>query len=169
MTSPAIGTLTRTASVTMTDVRDVLWRIQSDLRTLRAQHQMIDEAHEVSLAADLQQFVYRNFVDAIRFEFLRDGVVQPGSIAYALNRQWQGSESDPSGGLRCRDLRGLTFSVCMQNTSVWHELAPQAQTEFYGGLQWNWRPIGTRPVAGVWTPDRTYGSGALAASRLVLR
>lgn len=169
MTSPGTGTLTRTVAITMVDVRDVMWRIQSDLRTLRAQHAMITETYEVNVSADLVQFVYRNFVEEIRFEFLRNGVVQPGSIAYSLTRQWQGSESDPNGGLRYRDLRGLTFAIATQTTSVWRALTPAAQAEFYGQLKCSWGPAAANPVAGVWTEDRTYGSGSLGASRLVLR
>ncbi len=163
------GTLTRTSTITMTDVRDVLWRIQSDLRILRAQHAMIEEAYETALSADLLQFVYRNFLTEIRFEFLRAGVVQPGSVAYALTRQWQGSESDASGGLRYRDLRGLTFSVATETTEVWRTMTAAQRAEFFGGLQLPWGYSGTRPTAGIWTADRSYGSGALGAQRLVLR
>ena len=169
MTLPGTGTLTRTLAITLVDVREVMWRIQSDLRTLRAQHAMITEAYEIDLSADLVQFVYRNFAEQIRFEFLRDGVVQLGSIAYNLTRQWQGEESDSNGGLRFRDMHGLTFNISLTPTSVWHALTPEQQRDFYRELKTGWGPAGARPVAGVWTQDRTYGSGLLGATRLVLR
>ena len=166
---PGTGTLTRTAAITIVEIREVMWRIQSDLRTLRAQHGMMTEAYELGVCADLTQFIWRNFLEEIRFEFLRDGVVQPGSIAYTLTRQWQGNESDASGGLRYRDLRGLSFAIGTRATDVWRALSPAQRTEFYAQLETPWGPGGTRPVAGVWTPDHTYGSGSLGASRLVLR
>jgi hypothetical protein len=169
MTSPGTGTITRTVAITMIDVREVMWRIQSDLRILRAQHGMITDTREAELSEDLLQFVYQNFVEEIHFQFLRDGVVQPGSIAYALNRQWEGGESDSNGGLRYRDMRGLTFDISLTTTAGWQSLTPEQQMVFYQGLKTAWGPGGTRPVAGVWTQDRIYGSGSLGATRLVLR
>ena len=169
MTSTGTGTNTRSATITMTDVREVLWRIQSDLRTLRVQHQMIDEAFELGAIADLQQFIYRNFVDRISFEFERGGVVQPGSVAYSLSRQWQGEDGDPSGGLRYRDLRGCAFAIVLNTTSIWDRLSVTERKEFYEGLTMAWGSATPRAIAGVWTADRAYGSGGLGASRLVLK
>lgn len=171
MTGPATGTLTRTTTITMVDVRHVLWRIQSDLRALRAYHHMITAEREEQITADIAAFVYRNYIETAEFIFV-DPKTQTASmrVKYALSRDRADSRDDNSGGLQYQDLTGTDFMVVIAHSPNWWELAAADQKAFMETLQCAWGPVD--PVAdgiGHWTSDRNYGSGALGAARATFR
>ncbi len=171
MTYPLTNTLTRTTSITMTDVRHVLWRIASDLRVLRAQHAMLTAEREEQIREDLIAFIYRNFVDQIEFRFVHPATnTACYRVRYALTRSWSGDDDDGSGGLRFRDLRGTTFSVIISYTRLWINLSENDKIVFRKTLKRSWdRAEDVADGSGYWTTDRNYGSGGLGASRSVFR
>jgi hypothetical protein len=171
MTGPGVGTLTRTAAITMVDVRHVLWRIQSDLRVLRAYHGMISAEHEAAMSNDLIAYVYRNFVEEIEFRFI-DRTLGTASyrLRYALTREWSGSQDDASGGLQYQNLAKADFAVIVTYSATWQALSPAEKGTFSSTLQCAWGPAtAVSDGAGYWTSDRTYGSGGLGAARSVFR
>ena len=171
MTNPATGTLTRTASITMIDVRHVLWRITSDLRVLRAQHGLITAEYEQNVLEDLLLFIYRNYVDQIEFRFIdpATNACMDGSVRYAMSRNWEGDEDDDSGGLRYRNLQGASFNVVVWYSATWSALPDSEKAAFKQSLKLSWGPANVRDGAGRWVTDKTYGSGGLGATRSVFR
>lgn len=171
MSNPATGTLTRTASITMIDVRHVLWRMESDLRVLRAQYGLINAEREQEIANDLLLFIYRNYIEQIEFRFV-DPITNTRKygVRYALMRNWSGDEDDDAGGLRYRDLAGTSFTVVISYSSTWNALSAQAKADFRQTLKRPWGPADdVRDGSGAWATDRTYGSGGLGATRSVFR
>lgn len=171
MSNPSTGTLTRTASITMTDVRHVLWRIASDLRVLRAQHGLISAEREQDVVYDLLLFIYRNYIDEIEFRFVDPSTAtRKYAVRYGLTRGWSGDEDDDAGGLRYQDLTGTSFSVVISYSAIWKTLSAQAKAAFRQSLKRPWGPADdVRDGAGTWAADRTYGSGGLGAARSVFR
>jgi hypothetical protein len=161
---------TRTAGVTATDVREVMWQIRADLRTLRAMHRMITEATEAAYAADLTAWVYRGYVTDIQFWFLESTGRPRYGPTYALDRQWAGQPGGEAGGLEYANLTGTTFHLRVTYSAAWQRLTAQERQEFYQTLALPW---GTAPriqtSGGSWTTDQTYASGSLAATRSVYR
>lgn len=172
MTGPGVGTLTRTAAITMVDVRHVLWRIQTDLRVLRAQHAMITAELELAIAEDIAAFLYRNFIEQVEFRFVdRTAGTASWRTRYAFTREWTGSQDDDAGGLQYQNLQNTDFKVVVTYSASWYAL-PAAEKEAFRatGLKCAWGPAGAvRDGAGYWTSDRTYGSGGLGATRSVFR
>jgi hypothetical protein len=171
MSNLATSTITRTASITMTDVRHVLWRIESDLRVLRAQHGLITAQREQDVRDDLLLFIYRNYVDQIEFRFVdpTTNACRDGTVRYAISRAWSGDDDD-SGGLRYRDLSGTLFSVVVSYSTTWNELSENEKAAFRQSLKRPWGPAAeVSDRGGVWVTDKTYGSGGLGATRSVLR
>jgi hypothetical protein len=171
MGTSSTGTLTRTTSITMTDVRHVIWRIETDLRVLRAQHGLITADREQDVVHDLQLFIYRNYVQQIEFRFV-DTTTQRRryAVRYSLTRAWSGDEDDEAGGLRYQDLSGTTFGVIITYSSAWSALPEQAKATFRQSLKRAWEPAAdVVDAAGAWATDRAYGSGALGAARSVFR
>lgn len=169
MTHPTTGTLTRTVSVTMTDVRHVVWRIGSDLRGLRAQYNMITAEMEEAVIADLTAFVYRGFIDNIEFRFL-DKTTAAGRfrVQYPLTRARSDDRDDDSGGIRYRDLGNTDFSVIVTYSQAYLALPSAEREAFRRALKCSWGAAARiADGAGYWTTDRSYGSGALGASRSV--
>ena len=171
MSNPGTGTLTRTASITMIDVRHVLWRIATDLRVLRAQHGLISAELEQDIADDLLLFIYRNYIDQIEFRFVDSASkTRKYAVRYALTRSWSGEEDDDAGGLRYRDLTGTSFTVVISYSATWTALSQQAKTAFLQSLKGTWGPAeAVRDGVGAWATDRTFGSGGLGATRSVFR
>lgn len=171
MGTSSTGTLTRTASITMTDVRHVIWRIETDLRILRAQHGLITAEREQEIVHDLQLFIYRNYVEQIEFRFV-DTTTQRRryAVRYSLTRAWSGDEDDEAGGLRYQDLGGTSFGVMITYSSGWSALPSQAKAAFRQSLKRPWGPAAdVQDGTGAWATDRTYGSGGLGAARSVFR
>ena len=171
MTTPTTGTLTRTASVTLTDARHVLWRIATDLRALRLHHGLITTAYEEEVTYDLLQFIYRGLVDEIEFRFVAVGSnTRTYAVRYAMTRDWSGDDDDDAGGLRYLDLTGTSFQLTVTYSSTWRALPADAQTVFRRGLKRSWGPVNdVHDGVGAWVTDRTYGSGGLGATRSVFR
>ena len=166
----AATTMTRTAAVTRTDVRDVMWHIQTDLRALRAMHQMITEAKEAEHANDLTQWIYRGYAQEIQFWFCEPNGVPRYGTTYSVNRQWGGQAGQDAGGLKYVDLKGTTFSLYVVYSPTWRALSVAEREAFYQTLagQWTSSPS-VRASGGTWTQDRVYASGVLAATRNVYR
>jgi hypothetical protein len=163
-------TMTRTAAVTMTDVRDVMWHLRTDLRTLRVMHQMITEAKEGEHVADLTQWVYRGYAQEIQFWFMEANGAPRYGTTYSVNRQWSGQPGQEAGGLQYVNLQGTTFNVHVVTTPAWRALNSAQRDAFYQTLQGTWGPAAAvRTSGGSWTQDRVFASGALAASRSVYR
>ena len=171
MSNPATGTLTRTASITMTDVRHVLWRILSDLRVLRAQHGLITAQFESDVAEDLLLFIYRNYVDQIEFRFVDSATnTRKYAVRYSLTRSWSGDQDADAGGLRYRDLTGTSFAVVISYSATWKALSAQTKAAFLQSLKGSWGSAAdVRDGAGAWVTERTYGRGGLGATRSVFR
>ena len=171
MTNSTTGTLTRTASITMTDVRHVLWRIETDLRVLRAHHGLITAEYEQHVLADLLLFIYRSYVERIEFGFVDSvATTRKYAVRYALTRNWSGEDDDDAGGLRYQDLRGTLFKVLIWYSPTWKALPPRDKAAFLQTLKIGWGPVADIPDgAGSWAADRTYGSGGLGATRSVFR
>jgi hypothetical protein len=161
---------TRTAGVTATDVREVMVQIRADLRTLRAMHRMITETTEAAYAADLTKWVYRGYVTDIQFWYFEPTGTPRYGTSYALDRQWAGRPAGEAGGLEFVNLAGTTFHLRVTYSTAWQRLGARERQEFYQTLALPW---GSAPhvqtSGGSWTTDRTYASGALAATRSVYR
>ncbi|MGH9891054.1 MAG: hypothetical protein ACREA0_03540 [bacterium] len=171
MTVPGTSTLTRIGAVTIVDVRHVLWRIQSDLRVLRAYHGMITSEREGAIATDLTTCVYRGFVDQFEFLFV-DRTLGTAShrVRYAFTRERVGSQDDASGGLQYQNLTNAEFTVVVAYSTTWQALSPADKEAFSSTLLCAWGPAAAvSDGAGYWTSDRTYGSGGLGAARSVFR
>lgn len=171
MGTSATGTLTRTASITMTDVRHVIWRIETDLRVLRAQHGLITADREQDIIHDLQLLIYRNYIVQVEFRFVDTSTQRRRyAVRYSLTRAWSGDEDDEAGGLRYQNLTGTSFGVIITYSSGWSTLSGQAKAAFRQSLKRAWEPAADVPDgAGSWATDRTYGSGGLGATRSVFR
>jgi hypothetical protein len=155
----------------MIDVRHVMWRIDSDLRILRVQHNMTTQEREEGIMNDLVAFVYRSYIEQIEFRFVRPASnTAPYRVRYAVTRSWAGEDDDDSGGLRYCDLRGTSFMVVVSYSEAWTTLPPNEKAAFLQGLRLPWGPAAdVADGPGYWTSDRTYGSGGLGVVRSVFR
>jgi len=154
------------------DVRDVMSRVQGDLRILRAHYRMISEEYELKLAEDLLQWVYRNLVQHFDFSFYdRSTRVRSHAVRYSITRAWAGDHADRSGDLRFAPIAGSDFRVTVTPNLVWAGLSLSGRQAFYATLNLRWGPETVQLIdaAGSWTTDHTYGSGALGATRSVFR
>lgn len=171
MSSPATGTLTRTGSITIVDVKHVLWRLATDLRILRVQHGLITPERERDVVEDLLLFVYRNYIEQIEFLFVDLATnTRKYAVRYPLTRSWAGDQDDDAGGLRYRDLSGTSFSVVIRYSQTWNALSEQDRSAFRQQLKRPWGAAAdVADGVGAWVTDKTYGSGGLGATRTVFR
>jgi len=171
MTNPGVGTLTRTESITMVDIRDVAARIHADLCTIRVRHPALLKAdRQANIFADLVLLMYRGFIDRIDFNFtFASGALHPGSVRYDLTRQWSGWSNDESGGLGTFDSTGLRFTVMIHHTATWKSLSVQERANVERDLLANWGPMQAPTGNGNWVSDRQYGHGSFGAERFVFR
>ncbi len=133
---------------------------------------MMTEAREAALAEDLLQWIYRNYVHEIGFDFYHPSTsTRVHAIRYSITRTWAGDEDDLSGGLRYADVAGTEFRVILKPNESWAALPSGDQQTFYGtlNLAWGDNTLTLNDAGGVWTTDRMYGSGQLGATRSVFR
>lgn len=171
MTYPGVSTLTRTAAITMVDVRHVMWRIQSDLCALRAHHGMIDQTREDDITYDLTLLVLRGFISRVEFRFVDStSGTRRYAVRYDMDRNRVNDVDDKAGGLRWQDLRGTSFSSIIHYTPAFGALTTSQQMAVRRELKRPWGPASdVTDGAGQWSEDRTYGSGSLGAARSVFK
>jgi hypothetical protein len=171
MTYPGVNTLTRTAAITMVDVRHVMWRIQSDLCALRVHHGMIDLRYEEETLYDLTLLVLRGFISRVEFRFVDSTYgTRRYAVRYDVDRNRGDVADDESGGLRWQDLRGTWFQTFIVYTAAYRMLTQSQQAALRAELKTAWGPAAdVADGAGQWISDRTYGSGSLGAARSVFK
>lgn len=164
------NTVTRSTTVTLVDVRHVIWRLQGDLRVLRALHRMIDVQREEALGHDLQLWVYRGYTDQITFRFVTPSRILSYALQYTFTRGRQNEVDEASGGLKYQSLEGAEFEPLVTPKAAWLALTTADRKAFQATLQLQWGPASPADDgAGAWVVDRKYGNGALGAVRAVYR
>lgn len=167
----ATGTATRTGTITLTDVKHVMWRICSDLRVLRVHHNMMTQEREEEFAEDLLLWIFRNYASTIEFSFYDAGSnTRRFAVKYAIDRAWGGDDQD-SGGLRYADVTGTQFRVTVSTNDDYGRLSSADLEGFHRALKMPWPTQSVRLTdgQGFWTSDRSYGSNGLGVARSVFR
>ena len=172
MSYQTTNTFARTYEQTIThvDVRNVMWKIRSDIGQLRIFHSIFSVDYEENLSSDLFQWVYRGYVDQIRFEFYKpSNLIACFAINYLIIRGQILSTNDDAGTIRYLDLKGTSFRVRITYSQAWLNLSSQEKDAFYTDLNLSWGPLSfeLQYSGGSWASDKTYSSNSLGARRSI--
>ncbi|MBI3009637.1 MAG: hypothetical protein HYY57_01450 [Candidatus Omnitrophica bacterium] len=164
------STITRTQSITHTDVRYIVWKIKSDMFQLRIYHSCFSEDYEERMAADLFLWTYRGYAEKIKFTFFDPSTYKVRhEINYEIQRSGAVGSDNDAGSIPYLDLSGITFKVLVTTNDSWRNLTETERQRFYAGLhfQWGESHLNLTYEGGSWTGDKTYSSNSIAARRTV--
>ena len=164
------STITRTQSITHTDVRHIVWKIKSDMFQLRIYHGRFSEEYEENMAADLFQWTYRGYAEKIKFTFFGPATYKVRhEINYEIQRSGVIGSDNDAGSIPSLDLSRTTFKILITTNDVWKNLTEQEHQRFYTGLnfQWGESHLNLTYEGGSWLEDKTYSSNSIAARRSV--
>lgn len=166
------STITRSATVTHTDVRHVIWKIKSDMFQLRLFHSMFDAEYEEDMAFDLFQWVYRGYTDLIKFQFYNPTTyLAHCEIKYDILRGQVLGSDDDAGSIPFLNLKGTSFRIVVSTSVAWDRLPDQDKQTFYEGLkrQWGSSNLQLQYTGGSWMQDKTYSNNSFGANRSIYR
>lgn len=166
------NTITRTNEITHTDVRNVMWKIKSDMCQLRIFHSTFDTEYEEKMAFDLFQWTYRGFADNINFEFYHPSSYDARfAIHYRIIRGQISATNDSAGTIPYLDLKGTSFRLQVIYSQAWKDLTSQEKNAFYRDLKFQWgdSTFEVRYSNGSWTDDKMYSSNSLGAGRSIYK
>lgn len=166
-----IGTLTRNATVTHTDAKNVKSKIHSDLRQLRILYGGFTQQFETETAEDLYQWIYRGHAAEIELAYVDPGTLERRfALRYRVNRDGSMGADDEPGGIPFHKVAGAVLHVVVSGTPEWRAKAAAEKQKFYDTLNGSWGlAAALKDGNGYWTEDRTYSSGALSAPRSIFR
>lgn len=164
------STITRTETITHTDVRYLVWKIKSDMFQLRIFHNCFDQNYEDNMAGDLFLWTYRGYAEKIKFAFFDPNTYKVKcEISYDIERGRVVGVDEDAGRIPFLNLEGTTFKVLVTTNEVWGKLIPGERQEFYKtlALQWGTSNLGLFYEGGTWSEDKTYSSNNIAARRSI--
>ncbi len=165
------STTTRTQTATYTDVKNVIWKIKSDLYQIRLFHRKFDERYENQLTNDLFNWTYSNYCSGFQFTFF-DPTNQKCSFELKY-RVTIGTgtitTNDDAGNILFLPLSGKTFRPIITTNVLWDNLSDPQKQAFYKRLNLSWGPLtcNISYAHGAWTSDKIYSSNQVSASRSV--
>lgn len=164
-------TTTRTQTVTHTDVKNVIWKIKSDLYQIRLFHKKFDEHYENQLTSDLFNWVYSNYCSEFKFTFFTS--IDQRCIFELRYKITIGTgaitTNDEAGMIPYLPLADKVFKVIVSTNILWERLTEQQRQAFYARMCLAWGPssLNLSYALGKWTNDKTYSSNQISASRSV--
>jgi len=164
-------TTTRTQTVTHTDVKNVIWKIKSDLYQIRLFHKKFDELYESQLVNDLFNWVYSNYCSEFKFTFFTS--VDQQCVFELRYKITIGigtiTTNDEAGMIPYLPLADKAFKVIITTNLLWEALTEQQKQAFYARMSLAWGPsyLNLSYAHGNWTGDKTYSSNQISASRSV--
>ena len=164
------STITKTRTVTYTDVRYVISKVKSDMFQLRFFHGCFSKQYEEDMGHDLFQWVYSGYAERIKVLFFNPSLfVVRFEIKYDIERGTVVSTDEDAGSIPFKDLSGCSFRILVTTNDDWKNLSPEEKKEFYDRLILQWGKSSLEPVyeGGSWTSDRTYSKNSLAAHRSI--
>ena len=166
------STVTRSNTITHTDVRNVIWKIKSDMFQLRLFHDMFDAEYEEDMSYDLFQWTYRGYADAIKFQFFNPATyLAHCEIKYDITRGQVTGSDDDAGSIPFLNLKGTSFRVVITPSASWNTLSPEDRQTFYDTLkrQWGSSNLQLQYTGGSWLQDKTYSSNSFGANRSIYK
>lgn len=136
------STTTLAQTTTSTDIKNVIWKIKSDLYHIRLFHKKFNEGYENQLTNDLFNWTYSNYCSGFRFTFfvptdqecrfeLRYKVtIGTGTI----------TTNDDAGRIPFLSLSDTTFRVIISTTYLWDKLSDVQKQAFYARMNLPWGP-----------------------------
>lgn len=164
------STITRTETITHTDVRHIVWKIKSDMFQLRIFHDCFDQEYEDKLASDLFKWTYRGYAEKIKFTFFYPNTYKvKHEISYRIERGHVIGSDEDAGRIPFLDLAGTTFKVLVTPNDAWRKLSIEERQKFYStlNLQWGSSNLRLSYEGGSWVEDKTYSSNSIAAKRSI--
>lgn len=165
------STTTRTQTATYTDVKNVIWKIKSDLYQIRLFHKNFDELHEDQLTSDLFNWTYSNYCSEFQFTFFN-----PTNQKCSFELRYRVTigtgtitTNDDAGKIPFLPLSDKTFRVIIVTNYLWNKLSDEQKQAFYERLDLSWGPssLNLSYLHGKWTSDKIYSSNQVSASRSV--
>ncbi len=163
-------TLTRTQTISHSDVRYVISKVVSDMYQLRIYHGVFDEQYEEDMALDLLQWVYSGYAERIQILFFMPSTsVIRFEIKYEINRAGVITFDEDAGSIPFVNLSGCRFQILVTTNGTWDNLTNDGKRVFYGRLIRPWSISTIQPIyeGGNWGNDRTYSKNNLAVSRSI--
>lgn len=164
------STITRTQTITYTDVRYLIWKIKTDMFQLRIFHNCFDQDYEDNMARDLFQWTYRGYAEKIKFTFFYPNTNEVKfEISYYIERGRVVGYDEDAGRIPFLDVSGATFKIFVTTTELWKTLSDQDHQRFYNSLKFQWGASNLRLTyeGGSWAEDKTYSSNSIAARRSI--
>ncbi len=170
--TPGSSTITRTASITYTDVQHLVWKIKSDMYQLRQFHNCFSQAYVDTLSEDIYQWIYSGYADEFRFKFYA-GKTVTFELRYDIVRGITSSIDDDAGRIPFDDLAETEFAVFVSTNDAWGGLTEDEKQEFYKSkgfnLKWGQSTLALTYSSGYWSADNTYSKNSISAKRSVYR
>lgn len=164
------STITRTVTITHTDVRYLFWKIKSDMFQLRIFHDCFNQEYEDNMADDLFQWTYRGYAEKIKFTFFDPNTYKvKWEISYYIERGNVIGADEDAGRIPFLDLAGASFKILVTTNEAWRRLTVEEQQKFYNTLtlQWGTSNLRLSYEGGSWTEDKKYSSNTIAAIRSI--
>jgi len=164
------STITRTETITHTDVRYLVWKIKSDMFQLRIFHECFDQNYEDNMAGDLFLWTFGGYAERIKFTFFDPNTYKVKyEISYYIERGRVVGVDEDAGRIPFLNLQGTTFKVLVTTNETWGRLIPGERQKFYEtlALQWGTSNLGLSYEGGTWSEDKTYSSKSIAARRSI--
>lgn len=164
------STITRTETITHTDVRHLVWKIKSDMFQLRIFHDCFNQEYEDDMAGDLFLWTYRGYAERIKFTFFDPQTYRVKcEISYYIERGRVVGADEDAGKIPFLDLAGTTFKVLVTTNDAWRQLSVEEHQKFYNTLtlQWGTSNLRLSYDGGSWLEDKTYSSNSIAARRSI--
>lgn len=164
------STITRTQTITHTDVQYVLWKVKSDMFQLRIFHNCFTRESQDGMAGDLFQWVYRGYAERIKFTFFdpqSNEVVH--EINYRIIRGGIVGSDNEAGSIPFLDVADSTFKVFVTTNEAWRSLTDEEKQDFYDNLNLQWGNSNLRLTysGGSWSRDKSYARNNIAAKRSI--
>lgn len=164
------STITRTETITNTDVRYLVWKIKSDMFQLRIFHDCFDQNYEDNMAGDLFLWTYGGYAERIKFTFFDPNTYRVKcEISYYIERGRVVGVDEDAGRIPFLNLEGTTFKVLVTTNEIWGRLIPRERQRFYNtlALQWGTSRLSLFYEGGTWSEDKTYSSKSISARRSI--
>lgn len=165
------STITRTQTTTYTDVKNVIWKIKSDLYQIRLFHKIFNELFEERLTNDLFRWTYSNYCSGFKFTFFDQ--TNQECIFELRYKVTIGTgiiiTNDDAGNIPFLRLSDKTFNVIVSTNDLWNILPDEQKQNFYTKMELSWEPstLNLSYLHGTWTNGKIYSSNKVSASRSV--
>ncbi len=164
------STVTRTQTITHTDVKYLMWKIKSDMLQLRIFHNCFSQDYADNMADDLFRWTYSGYAEKIKFSFFDPNTYKVKcEISYFIERGHVVDVDEDAGRIPYLDLAGTTFKILVTTNEAWNRLTAEKRQIFYNTLVFQWGTSNLRLSyeGGSWVEDQTYSSNNIAAIRSI--